>query len=768
MQSRVSTSPSPLKKSISTPTFSMRAQKLVQREAALTEESEEDDEETLQLQLQAIEARLKLKKLRQAKSRAAGAPHGDTEYGSGRKIQQSQEVEGSSVHARANQRQLQRREERLKKAKSQPSVHVPLSPPLKRAVEEPRSPGRVLLGIDKGLRGRDVSLRRAPNASKTRENCGPILARTGSGALGTEPRSSRPGSSADARAPLKSYSERMAELQAADRSRKEREEKLRKTRSRGFGVDVKEVEAFRSGTASQAHSGRSQEPREFTREEVLQSYNQPTSNRTQLRPSSALRSSKGSEQSRPVSSSTPRSHASLVSDTSTSTLMLNPVAPTAQPSEPPSDDSQFEPFSTSHLSKRLLPHTFLTRTLSGKKTFLIPDLLKIIKSPSYDSPETEGDWVILATVASKSSPKDHKDKVNSKGTGNDTSRGKFMVFTLTDLKWELDLFLFGTGFDRFWKLTPGTVIAILNPSIMPPPPNKVDTGKFSLTLHSSDDTILEIGVSRDLGFCKSIKKDGKPCEQWVDKRHTAFCTFHVDLQLQKAKSGRMEVNTMTAAFAPGGRSGSRSGFFGGRSTKKEQPKHGPKHDWATHSTYYVGRAVPGARATANLFDDDDVDPDAFHRGTSKDERLRRRLAEREKETEIARKLGEGGNGMGGEYLRVKTTEGVEQPGQTIEEREAFDVQTLGLLSGTSDSVRLSPVKNRRMGNAATITAVGWGGAFKRGLPSPRKGAEDEERVKKKTRFVTPNGIKEAGRESLGAIVGKSKVEDDDDDDLEII
>ena len=88
--------------------------------------------------------------------------------------------------------------------------------------------------------------------------------------------------------------------------------------------------------------------------------------------------------------------------------------------------------------------------------------------------------------------------------------------------------------------------------------------------------------------------------------------------LAKTKAGRMEVNTMSAPFAPGGRtggmfSGSRGGARGGR------------HNSASG----LSRDRPGsdifiAPSTRRL-DDTDHDPDAFHAGTSKSERLRRRV-----------------------------------------------------------------------------------------------------------------------------------------------
>lgn len=336
-----------------------------------------------------------------------------------------------------------------------------------------------------------------------------------------------------------------------------------------------------------------------------------------------------------------------------------------------------------------------------------------------------------------------------------------MVLTLTDLTWSLDLYLFTTAFTRFWKLTPGTVIAILNPSIMPPLPSKTDTGRFSLVLSSSDDTVLEVGTSRDLGFCKSIKRDGKVCSSWIDSRKTEFCDWHVDRQVEKVKRGRMEVNTITAPFAPGGRKGARTGFFGGGSRRAKGDhckddgllREGAQYDRATSSRFFVAPGALGitGRSAVNLLDDE---LDLANRGLGKEERLRRRLAEREKEREIARKLGEGGKGMGGEYLRITTTEGeANNEDEGVDgKRDDLDARKLGLLGNRAAEVHLSPMK-RKAG------ATG-------GMEGPRK----------KTRFVTAKGIREAGRESLG-VPGLDDganerpgeaLTSQDDDDLEIV
>ena len=376
-----------------------------------------------------------------------------------------------------------------------------------------------------------------------------------------------------------------------------------------------------------------------------------------------------------------------------------------------------------------------------------------------------------------------------------------MVLTLTDLKWTLDLYLFNTGYTRFWKLIPGTVVALLNPSIMPPPPGKTDTGRFSLTLDSSDDTVLEIGRSRDLSWCSSVRKDGKPCGSWVDARHTSVCEFHVDRVVERTRSGRMEVAGMSAPFAPGGRKGGRTGYFGGggggggkknhqnSSEGEKNPnnnglrREGPQYDRFSHSTYFMApTGMPSGRSSSSSSAAQLLDAENFQfdrGGGSKEERTRKRLAQREREDEIARKLGEGGNGAGSEYLRLQrqrqrdvggkgALRGDEEDGTG--DKVAVDAGSLGLKRNRAGEVLLSPIKKRKVG-----------------LQGLMGGSASASARKKTTRFVTERGIRIAGRDSLGGgacgdaeeAVGWEEAgqenhnddyddDDDDDDGLDVV
>ncbi|KAH8809901.1 hypothetical protein F5882DRAFT_390961 [Hyaloscypha sp. PMI_1271] len=551
----------------------------------------------------------------------------------------------------------------------------------------------------------------------------------------------------------------MAAVRSQETDRQERELRIKKNRSTAFDIDHKQMQNFKETAVALPPAPR--EAPSFSRDEVLNSYHKPASNmpRSKTVPDlrSAMRNTSTSMDTIATASARSDSRASL--DIPPKRAAKANVPPGEVPE---SEASQFEPYSSTHLSKRIIPHKVLTRTLTGKKTFLIPDLLRIVKGPDFSGPDIEEDVVVFAIIASKSDPKAHQNQ-NSKNQ----KKGKFMAMTLTDLKWELDLFLFDTAFEKFWKLTPGTIIAILNPLFMAPPRGKADTGKFSLTLNSDADTVLEIGSARDLGFCKTVKRDGKTCASWVDKRHTEFCDYHVNETLKKTHAARMEVNTMT--FGKGGYNNARklnskdkTGNFD-RGRQEETKK--TRYDRESHSQIYIGK-----RSTVNMLDDVDFDPDAFHRGSTKEERMTRRLLAQEKEYELGRKLSEMGSGLGADYMR-KGRSSRPDPSSSISVAEPPpDAASLGLLSGKAKDVALSPVKRKRANTTSSTAAMGWGSNLTKELGRMKNG-ENLQPVKKKTRFVTEKGIREAGRESFGGEVAKAvanDLDDDDDDDLDIV
>ncbi|OJD40627.1 dna replication protein [Diplodia corticola] len=705
-------------------------------------EEEDEDEETLQLKLQAIEARLRLKKLQAAKAKQANT---EADEGEGRDIFSPHPLKNaaSSDQSRATGR-----------IRAQSNVQVPLSPVKRGRVPlDPTSPARVKLGIDKGLRAQDVSLKR-PTFSQDTSN---TSSRPSSKARSDRPSSFSGPSGVAARDGAlerpKSFSERLAETRLKDNEKLAKDERIQKARSRGFGLGAAERTASSQDgrTPSQLSNGsgshtfeKPARPSFLRRKQSSSTNNSLDSSANTSRPNSRHRSA---SQTSATTDPPPRKNSSF----------------SGLPESTADDGASFEPFTGIHLSRRLLPHNIITRAFDQKELYPLPRLLATVKGPDYDPPDHEADFVVLGVIASKSTPRDLKNMPKAASTADPDdddgpNKSKFMVLHLTDFKWEIDLFLFGTAFTTFWKLTPGTLIAILNPGIFPPRDKR--TGQFSLKIGSSEDTILEIGNARDLGFCKSVKKDGQECGSWIDKRKTEFCEYHVYLQVEKSKRGRMEVNTM-AGFGKGlsGKNGA-----GPAETNKQ-------YDSYLHETMYVlPKHMSGRSAAARL----DHDEDAINRGMSREDLHRKRLAEKERERELADKLSRIGGKAGSEYMRAKAAGRPDASSTADSSRNSsrqtsaagaagayntpfnrlhdgpdpVDAASLGLLGKRAADVSLNPIKRKRTatlgggggggggdGSQATTVAsssysarhtaepMGWGGANKRELllsPSKKK------------------------------------------------
>ncbi|KAL3469535.1 hypothetical protein BJX99DRAFT_241126 [Aspergillus californicus] len=761
------------------------------------DDNEDEDEETLKLKLAAIEARLKLKQLQRNRGKT-GTPNPDRHEGADALSRPASTISFTSrLHEQVP------RNNALRETGNQDQtddVQVPMSPTRRLAPPlDPTSPGRYRLGIDKGLKGSEVSLRRPPSnkmlgarpTSRLGSRDGPI----------THPGNMLVTQSFEDRRP-KSFSERIAEGRAAEKSQRERDarvDRIHANRSSAFQFDKTEMESFKAAATErrpdspsklQTRNGRAES---FSRDDILRSVNdlKPSLKRSRTNPN--LRRADGDDSRSFLHRRSQKSESESFSSqpgSSQPSSFTEGVSSGRAPEKAP-DASKFEPFSSLHLSNRVLPHTFVSRTLEDKKVLRIPDLLRMIKGPPFELPdEVDGDYVVFGIVGSKSEPKQTKESRNVTTKEADpfddglNNRNQYMAITLTDLKWTIDLFLFDTAFPRYYRLSEGTVIAILNPTILPPPKHKLDTNQFSLSITSSDDKVLEVGTSRDIGFCKAVRKDGKTCQSWIDGRKTEFCDFHVDLQLRRTQAGRMGVNNGSGIAGPGGRSSSRTGFYDGKRSNHTVGKgllraDGAKYDHQSQSLYYMAPGFkskgntggsfqhlhPG-QSSATLIDADSDDPfiaaGMMGRGSeNKEERFRRRLVQQQKEREITQKLNSARvGGAAADYLRAQTNENTptsaggknsSRPGAPHRRTYSNDLntlpaknQSLGLSFKRADAVRLSPKKRAHDGDKPHGNGV------------------------KKTRFITSKGIKEAGRDSLGGNTTIQTDEFDDDDELEIV
>jgi minichromosome maintenance protein 10 len=622
------------------------------------------------------------------------------------------------------------------------NVQVLLSPVRRKQPSPlPTSPARVILGLEN--RAQDVSLKR-PRYKLNELTSSPKSSREPNPA-GSNLRDS------PAFTNIKSFGDRVAESRAKEKETLDKKHRMESARSKGFGF---------ASVTSQA------------------------SNLT----GSTLLSS-----TQPVASVASVSTGNRQSNTTTVTSTLTSDATT----------SFLEPYSGFHLTSRHVEATTLARAFKDKELYSIPRLFSEVKAPDYEPPDCV-DFVLFGIVASKSGTLEQRLAKQTAGSSDpDAEKPKFMAFTIIDLQWELSLFLFGSAVDAFYRVPTGTAIAILNPTIMKPRGN-INSGKFSLSLGSSDETLLELGHARDLGYCTAKKANGQECLQWIDGRKTEVCEYHISLKVDKARKGRMQLSTMT------NRGGSGNPKYNSRVQKGKTGllPQGKQFDRGLLETYYI---APGANLTRFL-DDQDADVNAWQRGMSKEEMVKKREKAQAKEKELAKKLVSLGNGggQGSEYLKAHVGNSsiptssenkklIAQSTSGMNDNDPFaprDAGVLGLLSKSAASVSLlatrhSNVAKRKHGGISSLSSepMGWGGASKRGLmlpTSPKKkaievsGPDTAQREKKRARFMLESkGIREPGRESLtnstttvpgsGIASGKPGDDyDDDDDDLEIV
>lgn len=745
MENRTSPSPSPLKKITLAP-------QATSFDDALDDDPDEEDEETLQLKLQEIQARLRLKKLQSAKTK-----------------KDAEEPAKPSRPPSAAAPPAQKRQ-----PPSGPVV-IPASPVRRSRPEPPpqTSPKRVLLGIDKGLSGKDVSLKRAPSLRKYPEPQGGTTQHNGYLQTSRTPNAQRTETASPAR-PL-TFNERLAAARTEEKSLKEKHDRVQKARTQSFGISKTQMEEFKSKAVTITEQPPEPEP-EFTREEIVNAFS--ASEAPSQRKSRAKR---------------------------------------APEDVPESEASAFEPYSSFHLKKRNVPHSVLTRNFTGKKILTMKDMLRDVKSPNFELPEYEQDIVFFAIVGRRSEPRAHKAAPGDKN-GRNSNRGKYMVLTLVDLQFELEMFLFDTGFERYWKIAEGTLLAILNPTIMPPPRGREDTGRFSIIINSDMDGVIEIGTARDLGFCISVKKDGNACGSWVNLKRTRYCEYHTNEAVDRTRKTRIEMNTFGSY---GGRKANSHDILWGKDKEKaeERANNRKNYDRETQSRWFASKSL----SSADLIDGSS----ALANKREREENLKRRLLAEERERAIMERLGRVGSGTGAEYMRQMHRNGRKNAPlapDAVDARPAaseLDAAALSLLGPRSKDhkVQLGPAKRKRAESALSATsstaaakystAFGWGGTLKDKLSRMKDGEKfqadapssaaaaaattqpptatssaasslsaDPRPVRKKTRFITEKGIREAGRESLGdalpeppASVGRRRVvvlDDDDDDDLIIV
>nr|CAB3263688.1 protein MCM10 homolog [Phallusia mammillata] len=201
---------------------------------------------------------------------------------------------------------------------------------------------------------------------------------------------------------------------------------------------------------------------------------------------------------------------------------------------------EIEQYSRIRLKQRFVPASEMQQRMQSK-THLKLSLIRPTLRLAEDS-----DWVTVAVVAKQLDPQTAK---NGKA---------FSIWHLTDLDdctKHVAFFLFGKVHEELWrKITVGTVIGLLNPSIMPPKKDSSAGKNYDNTPALTVDVaerVMKIGVSADLGWCMATKYRNKQpagkCLAFINKQYGETCVYHMQSKYKKISSKRGELQGSAAA-----------------------------------------------------------------------------------------------------------------------------------------------------------------------------------------------------------------------------
>ncbi|KAJ6463508.1 hypothetical protein C8R45DRAFT_911723 [Mycena sanguinolenta] len=310
---------------------------------------------------------------------------------------------------------------------------------------------------------------------------------------------------------------------------------------------------------------------------------------------------------------------------------------------------QLEPNSGIRLSSRTVPHEDLQDHLRGRYYLSPSRLYSAVRllpdKQGYDVP-VAGDWITIAVVAERGPYKYSKAPVEITPDEEDGRKGKakeppkpsgkkFINLKLVDFGATarsassatggkavirgdalLSLLLFESdgfetvpqdegrpkkvyrggsrgAFEEMCDLKEGDVVALLNPRILKPFQRSNDsphptTNILALTPESAS-SILVIGRAKDLGLCVAVKRDGKVCKSWCDKRVSDVCEWHVQHAVERARASRPEFSAGTSGMST--------------TAGKRKSEYDPRRKWglkpleeSSGATYvFSGHIISGGR-----------------------------------------------------------------------------------------------------------------------------------------------------------------------------
>lgn len=174
------------------------------------------------------------------------------------------------------------------------------------------------------------------------------------------------------------------------------------------------------------------------------------------------------------------------------------------------------------------------------KVLRVEKLLAKVVAPNFEEPNYVN-WCFAGIVVYKSEPK------------TSVKKQKYIALRIGNFVHTVDVMLFGHAFTKYWKVRPGDIVVILNPTV------KKFGNNFTLSLLDDLENMLEVGKLKHFGRCSGNSKDGKRCKTVVDTLKYELCAYHEDSRYKQGS--RMDLQGSVKPKAPQNRSGQSSAMY---------------------------------------------------------------------------------------------------------------------------------------------------------------------------------------------------------------
>ncbi|CAH0482437.1 unnamed protein product [Peronospora belbahrii] len=188
-----------------------------------------------------------------------------------------------------------------------------------------------------------------------------------------------------------------------------------------------------------------------------------------------------------------------------------------------------EEFSQVRITDRTISIESLRQEMEGRQFIKLQQMDRV---PRDTFTNGSVDWVTIGVLTRKTL---------SKPTANGST---FMVWGLSDLDGtELGLFLFGDAYVSHWKEMTGSVMAVLNATLLP----ATEKNKFAFKVTQSAE-IVKLGKAVDFGICKGTTAGEARCRLAVNTAKTQYCLHHIAANFMQAGRGRQQLNNSSGSL----------------------------------------------------------------------------------------------------------------------------------------------------------------------------------------------------------------------------